>query len=929
MAHKDEIQDYMKRMNLAVVALSETRLIPEIEDSEVNTQGYSLVRCDGENRNTGGVMLYIRNDIKYEVIIKKKIVSNCWCVAVEMRDNIYKGVIIVVYHSPSASDGDFLRFLEDVVDLLVAKGQCIMIGDFNIDLMTDIFYAKKIISEMLCLGMKQYVDKPTRITKNSQTLIDLVFANTKVRCNVYDKPRITDHLWISVELNRSDSNEKYREFISRDFSKFQKDDFLYAVEEGLEQRNNLEVNERAEKFVQNMVAALDRVAPKKKFKIPKLWEGKKWYSDDIRIATNTRDEAYARAVSTRNEQDWSQFKIERNAVVKIIRKKKKEYYENMIDDNKNDPVLMWKTLKEVIRGEATGTREVSNVDFEILENMEECTLANKFNIFYIQSINNIIESIRINDNKRTKTIYVIESRGIIENFEAVNIQKLEQIVMALPQKKGTEEGISSDILKMSFHVIKNELLRVINDSLIKGTCPEGWKTSTIIPIPKIEKPKKASEYRPINILPIYEKVLELVVKEQIENYLHSNDIITEHQSGFRKYHSCETAIQSVIDDWKLIISEGKMVGVIFLDLKRAFETVDRIRLLEKLDQYGMRGMVLEWFRTYLSNRSQQVRFNNQWSKCIKTEYGVPQGSVLGPLLFIIYINDIVKFCPEECNIKMFADDTLVYVSGEGSEELERKMIMVFSIVEEWMSVNKLKMNASKTKYMIIRSVRKEQRGNIALKCSDGSELERVEKMKYLGVIIDDKLQFKDHCDYMLKKIGKKTSFLNRIGNFISAYTRCIVYKSIIAPHFEYCATLLVAMGETQLNKLQIAQNRAMRVILQCNRFTKVEYMLQALQFMSIRQRLCYNVCVFIFKIINNMASMALSNKIEIVGSECDRQTRQAGNIVVTYRRTRSAQKSLFYEGIKMYNSLPTELKQCKKIVAFKRMLRGYILKNVL
>jgi hypothetical protein len=650
--------------------------------------------------------------------------------------------------------------------------------------------------------------------------------------------------------------------------------------------------------------------------------------DDIRLATNTRDEAYARAICTGNEQDWLQFKTERNAVVKIIRTKKKEYYENMIDDNKNDPVLMWKTLKEVIRGEATGSKETNNVDFEILENVEVCTLANKFNRFYIQSINDIIESIGKNNSKSTKTIYIIESRGIIENFELVNLQKLEQIVMALPRKKGTDEGISSDILKMSFRVIKDKLLKVINVLLIKGTCPERWKTSTIIPIPKIEKPKKASEYRPINILPIYEKVLELVVKEQIDEYLYSNDIISEHQSGFRKYHSCETAIQSVIDDWKLIISEGKMVGVIFLDLKRAFETVDRIRLLEKLDQYGMRGMVLEWFRTYLSNRTQQVKFNNQWSECIKTEYGVPQGSVLGPLLFTIYINDIVEYCPEECSIKMFADDTLVYVSGEGSEELERKMNRVFNIVKEWMSVNKLRMNASKTKYMIVRSVRKELRGNIMLKCNDGIELERVEKMKYLGVIIDDKLQFKDHCDYMLKKIGKKTSFLNRIGNFVSAYTRCIIYKSIIAPHFEYCATLLLGMGETQLNKLQIAQNRAMRVILQCNRFTKVEHMLQALQFMSIRQRLCYNVGVFIFKIVNNMASVALSNKIEIIGRECDRQTRQAGNIVITFRRTRSAQKSLFYEGIKMYNSLPTEIKQCEGIILFKRALKEYVVSNV-
>lgn len=925
MAHKDEFQDYMKKMNLAVMALSETRLVPEIEDSEMNVPGYDLVRCDSENRNTGGVVIYIRNNIKYEVIVREKIASNCWCVAIEMRDSMYKGVIVCVYHSPSASDGDFIRFIEDIVDLLVTKGQCIMLGDFNIDLMADTFYAKKLIKEMLCLGMKQYVDKPTRITKNSQTLIDLVFANTKVNCKVYDKPKITDHSWLSVELNTSNNNEKYKEFISRDYSKFNIDEFLYAVEERLERPNNLGVNERAEKFVQNMVAALDTVAPKKRFKIPKIWEGKKWFSDDIRIATRKRDEAYERAKYTCNEQDWLQFKRDRNAVVKIIKKKKKEYYENMIDNNKNDPVRMWKTLKKVIRGETTGTKVIDKVDFEILENVEECTLANRFNIFYIQSINDIVESIGNNDSRRTKTIYVIESRGIIENFELIDAQKLERIVMALPQKKGTDEGISSDILKISFHVIKNELLRVINDSLLKGICPKGWKTSMIVPIPKIEKPKKASEYRPINILPIYEKVLELVVKEQIDKYLLNNDIITENQAGFRKNHSCETAIQSVIDDWKLIVSEGKMVGVIFLDLKRAFETIDRNRLLDKLDQYGIRGMVLEWFRSYLRNRTQQVRFNNQLSKYIETKYGVPQGSVLGPLLFIIYINDLVQFCPAECNIKMFADDTLIYVKGESGTEIEMKLNMMLPIVEKWMGVNKLKMNAAKTKYMIIRSVRKELRRDIELKCYDGTAIERVEFIKYLGVIIDSKLRFEEHCDYMLKKIGKKISFLNRIGRDISGYTRCIVYKSIIAPHFEYCATLLIGMGETQLTKLQVAQNRAMRVILHCDRYTNVEKMLQALQFMSVRRRLYYNVCIFIFKILNGIMPEHLGNKLVVVGEVSERQTRQSENIRIDFRKTRSAQKSLFYEGVKMYNAIPNELKRCDRLVVFKRMLKKHIM----
>lgn len=187
------------------------------------------------------------------------------------------------------------------------------------------------------------------------------------------------------------------------------------------------------------------------------------------------------------------------------------------------------------------------------------------------------------------------------------------------------------------------------------------------------------------------------------------------------------------------------------------------------------------------------------------------------------------------------------------------------------------------------------------------------------------MRFEDHCDYMLKKIGKKISFLNRIGNTISVYTRCLVYKSIIAPHFEYCATLLLCMGETQIKKLQIAQNRAMRVILQCERTTRIQIMLNALQFMSVRQRLYYNVCLFIFKIVDGILPKQLRNKLDFVKEMSVSRTRQADNIVIQLLKTSSAQKRLFYEGVKMYNALPTFLKQCVEINPFKRMLKEHIM----
>ncbi|KMQ86893.1 rna-directed dna polymerase from mobile element jockey-like protein [Lasius niger] len=361
-----------------------------------------------------------------------------------------------------------------------------------------------------------------------------------------------------------------------------------------------------------------------------------------------------------------------------IEKLKASVHDKLGDDFN---IMVPKKIKPKIKIINVGVDEMNMDDANLLDIIKKQNVFNEeregFDIKLIKRIN---KENKCKDKSlvNIESIYNVEDRDIMENFSIIDSNKLEQIVMRLPNKKGTDEGITSNILKIALGVVKKEYVELINNSLNGGLCLDGWKTSTIIPIPKIAKPKKASEYRPINILPIYEKVLELVIKVQLENYLEKNNVLTDHQSGFRSNHSCETAIQMVIDDWKLLVSKGKMIGVVFMDLKRAFETVDRDRLVEKLYQYGIRGVALEWLRSYLSNRKQQVKFQNKYSKSIATKYGVPQGSVLGPLLFIVYINDIVKACTNECNIKMFADDTLLYVVVNGilPKQLRNKLDFV-------------------------------------------------------------------------------------------------------------------------------------------------------------------------------------------------------------------------------------------------------------
>lgn len=302
-------------------------------------------------------------------------------------------------------------------------------------------------------------------------------------------------------------------------------------------------------------------------------------------------------------------------------------------------------------------------------------------------------------------------------------------------------------------------MKIINNSLEKGIFPESWKTSTVIPIPKVTNTKRAAEFRPINKLPTYEKILEEIVKKQLNEFIETNKIIRNEQSGFREKQSCETAIQAVLDEWKINIDTGKKVGIIFLDLKRAFETVDRSMLIEKMYKYGIKGDVQKWFISYLVNRKQKVKYNNIISEEISVDLGVPQGSVLGPILFIMYINDLIKYIinlfANECKIQLFADDTLLYVIGETEAEIEFKLQSVFIAVQEWLRVNKLIMNVEKTKFMILHSGRNIEERETKLFTTDLKEIQRVYKMKYLGVIIDSKLNFKDYIEYIVKKTGKR------------------------------------------------------------------------------------------------------------------------------------------------------------------------------
>ena len=926
--HKNELEQLVYEKKPLVVVLSETRITEDFLSYEIDLIGYKSFVCYSNSRFTGGVIIYVSNLCKYENYFMLSECPNYWCVGVFIKCDVYTGYVMGMYHSPSSSDAEFLTYLNNLLESYIIDKNIIIIGDFNINVQINSFYSMKLIQLMESYGFKQYIHEATRITQNSRTIIDLVFSNIEVSTEIANV-NISDHLGIEIWWNHICRNNKSEKEVitydKRDYNSFNQDIFDRELNNQLETLNKDEnLNVITNNFVNTILKTLDKNAPLVKVEKAVEWIGKEWFDTETREMCKQKNQMFKKAITSNLDDEWVLYKDMRNKTSITIKNKKKSYIQNKIVQNKYSPKHQWKFLKQIVKGFHIETCNL-NIQFDNVDDTNN--LATKFNKYFINSIYLLVESFDhtqldnaelYNENEKWVT-------SVFDKFKNINCDKLNKILQSLPNKNDIYYNVPIEIIKKSKNIIDNTLTLIINKSLDNGLVPDNWKISTIIPIEKVQNTKKASDFRPINTLPIFEKTLEIVVKEQLVQYLDNNKILIDEQSGFRRKHSCETAIQLVLNDWKTSIDNRKLVGILFLDLKRAFETIDRNILLIKLSKYGISGVVLKWFKSYLTNRKQRVKYNKEFSDEINIDYGVPQGSVLGPILFIIYINDLLRYlksiCPDfEFKLHIFADDTIIYVEGDNIDNIQDRLQRLLLLTEKWMLINRLIFNLIKTKIMLLRSSHKIINSQISIISNNGTVIDEVEEIKYLGVLIDNKLNFNKHIDYMVRKSGKKISYFNRLGKYLNSYTKMTLYKSLIAPHFEYCSTVLITANRGQIDKLQIQQNRAMRFILGCDKYTSIRLMLDTLNFLSIEQRVHLNVLTFIFKILNHLTPNYLFDVIcPLLNLDNSRRTtRQLTDIQPRFCKTTSAQKSLFYFGVQMYNKLPVKIKQSDTIAKFKR-----------
>ena len=920
---KEEVFQFIKEKNISLLALNETHLTENVFDNEINLEGYDIVRCDSHNRYTGGVLFYIKKDINYRVFYEKVFGDHLWVLGIAIDEVPHCSLnIACLYRSPSASRAEFLDILDEILDDILMKNLIIM-GDFNIDLIKVDNYGEKLKSVMEKRGLHQLVKEPTRITQSSKTKIDLVFTNrSNISANVLNTPKLSDHsiieLYGSGKIGKSCGLQMDKVIESRNLKDVNPDDF----QSSLMNLTWLNMSDHAtnvdcliNQLYLNIKKSLDIVAPLKTKIIPIHFQ--KWYDKEIKDLTKKRDLNYKAACISNESEQWELYRISRNLVTSKIKAKKRIFYAQEIEKSKNSK-QMWKNIKIAIdQGKQSQTVKMK---FNDKTYSDELLIANKYNQFVEESIIKLVNHNNKNDNS---TYPYLNNREQTEKFVIKDINKGD-IIKAIKKlnKKGSTDIINDVVLSLGGNFLLAKVQEIINSSIKDSRFPQAWKQSVITPIPKKRNALEPDGFRPVNSLPFLEKVFESIVHGQLLTYVNINNILIPNQSGFRMKHSCETSLQLIITRWKKWIDDpGNMVVAVSLDLRRAFETVNRDLLLEKLKKYGFSESAVKWFKCYLSDRTHVTKINNMISEPQFDSVGVPQGSILGPLLFILYINDIVNdidYIDENVVINLFADDTLIYVEDCDVKRACGRMNNVLKGLEKWLKLNKLFINCSKSKVMHLGAARE----GISPIYMNGVNLEYVDSFKYLGVVVDERLTFKNHYNELLNNVSRKVQYFRRVGINLNKNTRIRVYKTIISPSFYYCPTILYFGTQNNIDKLQLLQNKCLRVILRCDRFTSVDAMLNCLGLMGVKEFLYLQTMSFIYKLYHGHLPPYL--EFTVINEIHHHNTRNRDNLYIERVRKECTKNSLYFRGLAEFNSLPADVKNAPSLYLFKKSVNDIL-----
>ena len=913
----------MQETTIDIIGVSETFISQNTPENICKIPGYNFIHLDRDMQCRGGVGLYINENFEYKKINLPDKLVQPEMMFVEIKVGNIKLAVGVIYKSPLIPYSIYGTIHENLISVTSRYDHCIIMGDMNIDHFKTDSPAYKFFTSYVSepFALTQCIDEPTRVTATSSTLIDLMLTSNSENVKthgVVDTPGISDHCltFMAYSIKKPKFRPKIvtkRDFRNFDSEKF-KADMSVAPWGNIEAVEDNDIDNKVT-IIENIYKELiDKHAPMRTFRVTR--PATPWLTDKIKCLMDERDKYKNKFNKEKRPETEVIFKDLRNKVTHAIRQSKIKIFNERVNAKFKNPKHFHQALKNFNIVESK-----SNIGNECI--FDPTTLNKAFVKNNNETVNDGLVSDEINEILK-------KSKPPVFEFHEISELEVLKIVKSIKTNACGVDGISAFFLKLGIEYSVFAFTDIINSSFKYKKFPERYKKALVKPIPKISNPQAASDYRPISLLPAFSKIIEKVAAKQLIDYLRETGFLDNLQSAYKQAHSTTTALLNVIDDIYEALENTELTFLVLLDYSKAFDCANHRLILAKLQAAGLCPDALAWVSSYLSGRSQKVVTGTRESGWEGIINGVPQGSVLGPLLFTVLVSDL-KDAIKRGRYHLYADDTQLYYTckvDEANETIDQ-INSDLANISNFSQKNCLKLNAGKSKFIVIGSrpnLKKLKSINLNEIKLDNKVIEREFEVKNLGVMFDETLSWARHVNLTVARAYGKLKNVFRFKKFLNQKSKQNISETYILSNFNYGDILLQNMTKQLQEKIQKVQNRCIRFIFGLRKYDHVSHFRKNEKMLCMQDRRLLHSLTMMFRIKNNLAPSYLCNRISRCGDIHTHNTRNRNNIRTPFARTNMRAMSFFVLISNKFNALSDHIKiSDTTLLTFKKNCKKYLL----